>query len=135
MICFLTVLHLHNMSVTGTKWDAVSGATCDLQLASHEPHFVGFVTDTIDGPLMGKQLLDLALKDKWDTVVPLNVHPFCSYLNPHKHHVGVLYFQVLYFPRACFGCSIWPSGRKHKYINGKVCDGRDMAKWNDQNML
>jgi len=61
------------------------------------PHFKGFVTDTIDGPLMGKQLLDLALKDKWDNVVPLNVHPFCSYLNPHKHHIGILYIQVLTF--------------------------------------
>jgi len=68
-----------------------------LQLASREPHFIGFVTDNIDGPLMGKQILYLALKDKWDTVVPLNVHPFCSYLNSHKHRIGILYFQVLTF--------------------------------------
>jgi len=49
-----------------------------LQLASPEPHFIGFVTDTIDGPLMGKQLLDLVL-------------------NPHKHRIGILYIQVLTF--------------------------------------
>jgi len=46
---------------------------------------------------MGKQLFDLALKDKLDNVVPLNVHPLCSYLNPHKHHIGMLYIQVLTF--------------------------------------
>jgi hypothetical protein len=50
----------------------------DLQLASYESHFIGSVTDTIDGPLMVKQLLDLALKDKWDNVVPLTVHPFLA---------------------------------------------------------
>jgi hypothetical protein len=89
------------MSITGNKWDAVSSATCHWQLASHESHFIRFITDTIDDPLMGKQLLDLALKDKWDNVIPLNVHPFCSYLNPHKHHIGMLYiYSGTYFPRA-----------------------------------
>jgi hypothetical protein len=46
---------------------------------------------------MGKQLFDLAVKDKWDNVVPRNVHPSCSYLNPHKHHIGILSIQVLTF--------------------------------------
>ena len=36
--------------------------------------------------------------------------------------------SIIYFPKTCFGRSIRPpSGRQHKYINGKVCNARGLV--------